>query len=526
MTTALLETEGLGRRFGGLSAVEDVSIAVEPGEIRAVIGPNGAGKTTLVGMICGRLRPSAGTVRFEGRDITAMPSWRRVAAGIVYTFQVTSIYGSLQVRENVALAAQRRLMVSPGAWLHLDEPALAARVEDSLRTLGLDESAGRRAGELPYGHQRLLEVAMGLALEPRLLILDEPTQGLAEHEIDTFCERVRDIASRATVMLIEHNMRVVLRLASRITVMDQGRVIADGDPAERRVGPGSPARLPGPAVMRNRAPNSGAPYRSSMVAGFPDGPAGRERVPRVPPNRGRSGIVLHLENVRAGYGRVEVLRGVDLVLEPGRILGLLGRNGAGKTTTIRAIMGLVDGLRGSIRIEGTELVGLPPHRVPGHGLAWVPQGRRLFPEMTVEENLRLGALAGRGESAERLDFLFDLFPVLKERMQTSARRLSGGQQQMVAMARALASGPRVLLLDEPTEGLQPSLVDRILEAVRELRAAGTTLLLVEQKVEAALAVADRIAFIENGRILEHATPESLARDPEPLIRYVGVRRGE
>ena len=236
--------------------------------------------------------------------------------------------------------------------------------------------------------------------------------------------------------------------------------------------------------------------------------------------------MLRLENVRAGYGRVEVLHGVDLVLEPGRILGLLGRNGAGKTTTIRAIMGLVDGLRGSIRIEGTELVGLPPHRVPGHGLAWVPQGRRLFAEMTVEENLRLGALAGRGESAERLEFLFDLFPVLKERMQTPARRLSGGQQQMVAMARALASGPRVLLLDEPNEGLQPSLVDRILEAVRELRAAGTTLLLVEQKVEAALAVADRITFIENGRIREHATPESLARDPEPLIRYVGVRGAE
>ena len=242
------------------------------------------------------------------------------------------------------------------------------------------------------------------------------------------------------------------------------------------------------------------------------------------PNHGRSTIVLRLENVRAGYGRVEVLHGVDLALEPGHILGLLGRNGAGKTTALRAIMGLVDGLHGSIRIEGTELVGLPPHRVPGHGLAWVPQGRRLFPEMTVEENLRLGALAGGGEFAERLDFLIDLFPVLKERMHTPARRLSGGQQQMVAMARALASGPRVLLLDEPTEGLQPSLVDRILEAVRELRAAGTTLLLVEQKVEAALAVADRIAFIENGRIREYATPESLARDPEPLIRYVGVRR--
>ncbi len=234
--------------------------------------------------------------------------------------------------------------------------------------------------------------------------------------------------------------------------------------------------------------------------------------------------MLRLDNVRAGYGRVEVLHGVDLRLESGQILGLLGRNGAGKTTTIRAIMGLVDNLRGSIRIDGTELAGLAPHRVPDHAIAYVPQGRRLFPEMTVEENLRLGALAGRGEPAKRLDLVLDLFPVLAERMHTPARRLSGGQQQMVAMARALASGPRVLLLDEPTEGLQPSLVERILEAIAELRSTGTTMLLVEQKVEAALAVADRIAFIENGRILEHGTPESLARDPGPLIRYVGVRR--
>ena len=265
--------------------------------------------------------------------------------------------------------------------------------------------------------------------------------------------------------------------------------------------------------------------------------------------------MLQLENVRAGYGRVEVLHGIDLILESGSILGLLGRNGAGKTTTIRAIMGLVDGLRGSIRLGDTELAGLDPHRIPGYGIAWVPQGRRLFPEMTVGENLRLGLLAGqdrgggrdghgggdagcgqgaaqgegagRGEDpAGRLAFALDLFPALKERLGTPARRLSGGQQQMVAMARALAAGPRVLLLDEPTEGLQPSYVDRILETISDLRATGTAMLLVEQKVEAALAVADRIAFIENGRVREHATPESLARDPEPLTRYVGVRRAD
>ena len=231
MSAALLETEAITRRFGGLTAVDRVSIAVRAGRIHAIIGPNGAGKTTLVGMICGRIRPSGGRIRFEGRDITRLPAWDRVKAGIVYTFQVTSIYRGLSVRENVALAARRPLMRRPASWLHLDPRALEARVEAALDTLDLGALRDRRAGELPYGHQRLLEVAMGLALEPRLLILDEPAQGLAEHEIDTFCERVREISTRATVILIEHNMDVVLRLSSHLTVMDQGRVIADGDPA-------------------------------------------------------------------------------------------------------------------------------------------------------------------------------------------------------------------------------------------------------------------------------------------------------
>ncbi len=231
VSAALLETEALTRRFGGLLAVDEASIAVRAGQIHAIIGPNGAGKTTLVGMISGRTRPSAGRIRFEGRDITRLPAWRRVGAGIVYTFQVTSIYRDLSVRENAALAARRSLMRFPAGWLHLDQDALEARVDRALDSLDLSAQGERRAGELPYGHQRLLEVAMGLALRPRLLILDEPAQGLAEHEIDTFCERVREISARATVILIEHNIDVVLRLSSHITVMDRGRVIANGDPA-------------------------------------------------------------------------------------------------------------------------------------------------------------------------------------------------------------------------------------------------------------------------------------------------------
>ena len=224
----LLEASHLSRHYGGIAAVDDVSLSVEKGEVRAIIGPNGAGKTTLVGMISGRIVPSAGRIVFGGEEITRLPSWSRVARGIVYTFQVTSIYRNLSCQENVALAAQRRI----GSVFRTRKQQISARVYEALRRVGLAGDAERRAGELPYGHQRLLEVAMALALEPALFILDEPTQGLAPAEIAAFCDLVRDIAKSATVLLIEHNLKVVLELAQRITVMDRGAILAEGTPGE------------------------------------------------------------------------------------------------------------------------------------------------------------------------------------------------------------------------------------------------------------------------------------------------------
>ena len=224
----LLETRAIAKRFGGLQAVDHVDFRLDEGEIRAIIGPNGAGKTTLVSLISGRLRASSGSVVFRGEDITRLKSFQRVGRGIVYTFQVTSIFRNLSCYENVALAAQRGL----GGGLFGLERAIAGRVEDALRRVGLSDRLELAAGELPYGHQRLLEVAMGLALDPKLLILDEPTQGLSPGEIDSFCGLVRTIAERATILLIEHNMPVVLELATRITVMDKGAIIAEDGPDE------------------------------------------------------------------------------------------------------------------------------------------------------------------------------------------------------------------------------------------------------------------------------------------------------
>ena len=221
----LLEARALTRHFGGLKAVDGVDFDLAEGEIHALIGPNGAGKTTFVSLLCGRIPAQSGTIRFAGADITRLPAHRRVLRGIAYTFQITQIFANLSVFDNVALAVQRR-----GGALIADTRAALAHV-------GLDDRADQIAGTLSYGHQRVLEIAMGLALKPRLLILDEPTQGLANAEIDTFKGLVAAMVPDTTVLLIEHNMDVVMDLAQRITVLNFGEVLATGTPAAIRANP-------------------------------------------------------------------------------------------------------------------------------------------------------------------------------------------------------------------------------------------------------------------------------------------------
>ncbi|MEI4196008.1 ABC transporter ATP-binding protein [Roseovarius sp. E0-M6] len=219
---SLLAAQGLSKQFGGLSAVENVDFDLPQGEVRALIGPNGAGKTTLVGMICGRIVPSAGRVTFDGRDITGLPAHKRIMAGMAYTFQITSVFTGLDVRENVALAARR----------HMRPAETGPAVEAALARVGLADRIDQEAGDLSYGHQRLLEIAMGLVQSPRLLILDEPTQGLSDAEIAGFKGLVRELAGDTTILLIEHNMSVVMELADRVTVLNFGEVLAHGTPDE------------------------------------------------------------------------------------------------------------------------------------------------------------------------------------------------------------------------------------------------------------------------------------------------------
>ncbi len=223
MAAVILSAKGLVRSFGGLRAVDGVDLDLLSGEIHALIGPNGAGKTTFVSLLSGRIAPDQGQITLAGEDITRLPAHLRVRKGIAYTFQITSIYPRLSVFDNVALAAQAR-----GAG------NLKAEVHAALLRVGMAELSNQEAATLSYGHQRLLEVAMGLALNPRVLILDEPTQGLASGEIAGFVALVRSLVPQTTVLLIEHNMDVVMDLAQRITVLNHGKVLAQGSPAEIR----------------------------------------------------------------------------------------------------------------------------------------------------------------------------------------------------------------------------------------------------------------------------------------------------
>jgi len=231
---SVLDVRNLGKRFGNLAAVRDVSLTVEPGELRAIIGPNGAGKTTFFNLISGFFPPTTGTILFGGHDITALPAHKRVTAGIARTFQITEIFPELTVFENVRIGSEVAEGFRLRPWISRAERArVRQHVEQTLALTGLASRAERRVGELSHGEQRAVEIAMALTLRPRLLLLDEPTAGMGDQETEEVMELIRRLHrdSNFAIVLIEHDMRVVFRLADRVTVLDRGALLAEGDPA-------------------------------------------------------------------------------------------------------------------------------------------------------------------------------------------------------------------------------------------------------------------------------------------------------
>lgn len=232
-------------------------------------------------------------------------------------------------------------------------------------------------------------------------------------------------------------------------------------------------------------------------------------------------LMLEVKDIHVAYGPVKALYGVSFKVQPSEILCLLGRNGAGKTTIMKSIMGLLPVSEGSVSLEGENLNTLPAHLVPRRGIGYIPQGRRLFSELTVDENIEIGLMT-RKQGADTREWVLDLFPRLRDRLTQQAGTLSGGEQQMLATARALCVRPKVLLLDEPTEGLQPSMIVQIRQVIVKMKEEGIAIVLVEQRVDAVLSIADRVTFIESGKDVETTTAGALRDDPDKLSRYLGV----
>jgi ABC-type branched-subunit amino acid transport system ATPase component/ABC-type branched-subunit amino acid transport system permease subunit len=493
---AVLDVRGLTKRFGALAAVDGATFQVARGELRSLIGPNGAGKTTLFNVLTGLLPADGGRAEFRGVRITGRLPHQIAAAGISRSFQIISIFHALTVFENVRIAAQaahrcRFAMLSDAdRFGDLNAEALAL-----VRRVGLGGKELAVASNLSHGDQRLLEIGIALATRPALLLLDEPLAGLAAPERVRVASLIRELRGSVTIVLIEHDIDQVLALSDRITVLHQGRVIAEGPPRDIQQNPEvQTAYLGHLAIAADTA--------------APPGPRAREPLLRV-------------DRVNAFYGKSHILHDVSLDVCPGEFVSLLGRNGAGKTTALAAITGVVPPRTGRIQHRGRDIAGRPPEDIARLGIGLVPQGRRIFPNLTVLENLQIGRRAPAGAGGWTLPRVFETFPKLLALRNARGGTLSGGELQMLAIARALMGNVELLLLDEPFEGLAPAVVEGVFKVLHEVRGE-TTILLVEQNADLALALSDRAYVISNGSIAWNGEARTLQGDQALRLRLLGV----
>jgi ABC-type branched-subunit amino acid transport system ATPase component len=488
---ALLQVTDVSVRFGGLQALNAISLDVETGYVTGLIGPNGAGKTTLFNVVTGLQPPASGRVVVDGTDITYAKPHRRARVGMSRTFQRLETFGTLSVRDNVLVAAEMR-----HAWAHekFDPREVAEQLIDRI---GLRAVAEERVDRLPTGMARLVEVARALAAQPRLLLLDEPSAGLNERETNELGTLLRSLAQGGlAILLVEHDMSFVMGTCSRIHVLDFGEIIAVGTPAEVQADSAVRAAYLGTGVDAARTDadaEADAVTLSRVVA------AEVAAVPGAEPLSDGADPVLELRGVNAGYGAIDVLFGVDLALLPGRVHALLGPNGAGKSTTLRVASAQLAPTAGEVRFSGEVVGKRGPDALARAGLCLVPEGRGIFPNLTVTENLRMATYGG-SSLRDVLERAFARFPRLAERRKQVAGTLSGGEQQMLSMARAMSTDPKVLLLDELSMGLAPLVVETLYEAVRTIAAEGLSILIVEQFAHEVLGVANTASIMLNGRI--------------------------
>ena len=471
-----LEVANLTKRYGGLVAVKDLSFSIRPGEILGLIGPNGSGKSTAMKTILGVETPTAGSIKLDGVEIAGLPAHKIARLGVGLVFQHSRPLNRQTVLENIKVALLPDKLTKLFAGADVD-----AKARDIAKRVGLAGVVDRKPPTLAFADLRRLELAKAIARHPKLVMVDEPFAGLTASEVAVFSELIREFrAEGRAVLLVDHNVKGVSALVDRVLAMYLGEWIAEGAAAD---------------VMRDET------VRRVYLGGALTSSARPETsfTDKVP--------ALQVDNVGVLYGKAIALEDVSLHVHEGEFVSVVGLNGAGKTTLFNAISGLVP-YTGAIRWAGAPLVASSAAAIARGGIVQCPETRELFGEMSVRENLDLG---GNGlddvERGQRLEWLFELFPILKDRQAQIARTLSGGEQQMLAIARALMMKPKLLILDEPTLGLAPVILETLSKALERLRTTtNISVLLGEQNVTFALPHADRVYVLDHARIVWEGLP--------------------
>jgi len=480
--TPLLEVKGLTKRFGGLIAVSDISFSIAGGEILGLIGPNGSGKSTVMKCIMGIERPNAGEVLLEGTNVAGWPTHKIARQGIGIVFQHARPLHRQTVLEHIILA----LLPDDLLMLRANR-AVRERAEMIAERVGLAAVMHRLPRTLPFADLRRLELGKAIARNPKVVLVDEPFAGLTATEVGDFSELIASFRAEGhAVLLVDHNVKSVAALVDRALAMYLGEYVAHGTADE---------------VMRNETVRRVYLGGKLEVAARPD-TGGLARKP-----------LLGVDNLSVQYGKAQALDSVSITVGEGEFVSVVGLNGAGKTTLFNAISGLV-AASGTVTWNGQSLAGRSAAAIARGGIVQCPETRELFGELNVRENLDLGGQHLPKEvSARQLAWLFDLFPILQERQNQAARTLSGGEQQMLAIARALMMQPKLLILDEPTLGLAPVILEQLSKALEALRqTTDITVLLGEQNVTFALPHADRVYVLEHARIVWEGPPGRFAEE--------------
>jgi branched-chain amino acid transport system ATP-binding protein len=484
----IVEVMSLAKSFGGIHAVRDVALRMKDRSLHALIGPNGAGKTTAFNLISGMFTPDAGSITLAGQSIAGFSPEQITQAGIGRSFQITNLFPTLTVAENVRLAAQSRDPNRFAFWIHAQRLANVNRETiEIMRTMGLAGVESAEAASLSYGGQRLLDMSLALATKPRVLLLDEPLAGLAAAERERVGQLIKGISRDIPVLLVEHDIDRVFALADAVTVMNDGQVLVDGTVDDAR--------------------------NSPRVQEVYIGSGAHALAERARPSAARDTVLLKVDRVNTFYGKSHILRDVSFDVRDNEIVALLGRNGAGKSTLLKTVVGVTAPASGDILLGADALARRPSAEITRRGISYVPQGRGLFAGMSVAENMELGRLKRRNGAGRFWDEdkIFEFFPRIKERWRSPADYLSGGEQQMVAVARALSGDTRLLLLDEPFEGLAPAVVEELFEAFDKLRQE-VSILIVDHHLDLALALSDRTVALERGQVTHVGPSQALSRD--------------